>query len=136
MNSVAANRAMLLTAPGPGAIAVVRLAGKGVRGFLRDHFSRDAAGGVMHILGQSDPGPPPQPSLGVPGEGEKIVKPRMCIAPAAGRPVHGVLWDGGEAIDDCVVFLHGDRDVVDVNVHGSPWIARRVLDLARREGFE
>ena len=36
------NRAILLTPPGPGAIAVVRLVGPGVAGFLAEHFSKPA----------------------------------------------------------------------------------------------
>lgn len=39
------DRAMLLTAGGSGAIAVVRLVGPGVSGFLRGHFSRSAKEG-------------------------------------------------------------------------------------------
>src|ERR1700689_4305401 len=38
--AIAANRAVLLTAPGSAAIAVVRLLGPGVQTFLRQHFSR------------------------------------------------------------------------------------------------
>ncbi|HLL90098.1 MAG TPA: GTPase, partial [Tepidisphaeraceae bacterium] len=39
------NRAILLTPPGPGAIAVVRLVGPGVSAFLAAHFSRPPAVG-------------------------------------------------------------------------------------------
>ena len=39
------NRAILLTLPGPAAIAVIRLIGPGVAPFLREHFSRPTAPG-------------------------------------------------------------------------------------------
>jgi tRNA U34 5-carboxymethylaminomethyl modifying GTPase MnmE/TrmE len=39
---MSANRAILLTAPGASAIAVIRIAGEGVQRFLKKHFSRIA----------------------------------------------------------------------------------------------
>src|SRR3990170_4945743 len=43
------NHAILLTPPGPGAIAVVRLVGPAVGGFLGAHFSKTpAAGRAVH----------------------------------------------------------------------------------------
>src|SRR5687767_2173934 len=43
--SMADHHAILLTPPGPGAIAVVRVVGPGVGRFLRDHFTRDVVEG-------------------------------------------------------------------------------------------
>ena len=45
MRSSSENRALLLTGPGPGAIAVVRLSGPGVRAFVASHFSGVAGDG-------------------------------------------------------------------------------------------
>jgi small GTP-binding protein len=49
--------------------------------------------------------------------------------------VHGVLRGlSGETIDDPVVaWLSEGR--ADLNLHGSPWIIHRVLDMARQAGF-
>jgi tRNA modification GTPase len=55
--------------------------------------------------------------------------------PKPGRCVHGDLADGGQIIDDPVVVALPDGGA-DVNLHGGPWVVRRVLDLARREGIE
>ena len=89
-------RAILLTPPGAGAIAVVRLTGEGVGSFLTAHFSKPAT---------------------------------------EGRSVHGELADGARVIDDPVVVLHPGGEVVDINVHGGPWVVRSVLELARRAAF-
>ncbi|HWE97432.1 MAG TPA: GTPase [Tepidisphaeraceae bacterium] len=90
------NHAILLTAPGASAIAVVRLVGPATGEFLRRHFSKEAT---------------------------------------PGRCVHGDLADGGQIIDDPVLVALPDGGA-DVNLHGGPWVVRRVLELARREGFE
>jgi tRNA modification GTPase len=90
------NRAILLTAPGASAIAVLRLVGPATAEFLGRHFSKET-------------------------------KPGRCV--------HGDLADGGQVIDDPVVVALPDGGA-DVNVHGGPWVVRRLLELARREGFE
>lgn len=90
------NHAILLTAPGSGAIAVVRLSGESVGRFLERHFTRQA----------------------------KI-----------GRCVHGQLRDeSGRVLDDPVVARLADS-TADINLHGSPWIVRQVMELAKRQGF-
>jgi tRNA U34 5-carboxymethylaminomethyl modifying GTPase MnmE/TrmE len=53
-----------------------------------------------------------------------------------GRAVHGVLSDGEEVIDDPLVVLHADGQTADLSVHGGPWVVRRVLELAERNGFD
>ena len=90
------NLAMVLTPPGAGAIAVVRLRGQGVPGFLASHVKKP------------------------------IVE---------GRCVHADLVDGGKVIDDAVVVLHRAGRVVDLSVHGGPWVVRSVLGVAERAGF-
>lgn len=55
--------------------------------------------------------------------------------PTEGRCIHGNLTDGGTILDDPVVVLSGGGTVADLSLHGSPWIVRSVLELARREGF-
>jgi tRNA modification GTPase len=95
-SQVLPGHAMLLTAPGSGAIAVVRLAGAGVEALLQRHFSRPVG------LGQ-------------------------CV--------HGELRGDGGEIDDPVV-VRGGPEVVDLNLHGGPWVVRAVLELARQAGFE
>lgn len=52
-----------------------------------------------------------------------------------GRAFHGELSDGTETIDDPMV-VRTSADSVDISLHGSVWIVRRVLDLARSFGFE
>ena len=54
----------------------------------------------------------------------------------SGRCVHGRLRDGLREIDDPVVVVSGDGRIVDVSLHGGPWVVRAVLELARREGFD
>jgi len=46
------------------------------------------------------------------------------------------LSDGQESIDDPVLVLGDGGLVADMNLHGGPWVVRRALELARREGFE
>ena len=53
-----------------------------------------------------------------------------------GRAVHGTLRDGGREIDDVVVVLSAEGRVVDLNLHGGPWVVRSVLELARGHGFD
>jgi len=53
-----------------------------------------------------------------------------------GRCVHGQLSDGGAVIDDPVVVVAADRSLADLNLHGGPWIVRRVIEMASRAGFE
>jgi len=96
MTSDVPSIAMLLTPPGSAAIAVARLTGPQVPGFLEAHFSRK---------------------------------------PCPGRCAHGNLTDGEQMIDDPVVVLSDDEHVVDVNLHGGPWVVRSMLELARRGGF-
>src|SRR4051794_3021533 len=55
--------------------------------------------------------------------------------PFEGRGIHGNLTDGATILDDPVVVLSGGGTVADISLHGSPWIVRSVLELARREGF-
>lgn len=55
--------------------------------------------------------------------------------PRSGRPVHGILRDGGRILDDPVVVLI-DPKRADVNLHGGTWVVRSVLELARQNGFE
>ena len=52
-----------------------------------------------------------------------------------GRPVHGTLADGPRVIDDPVVVTSAGGSVVDLNLHGGPWVVRSTLELARRAGF-
>jgi tRNA modification GTPase len=52
-----------------------------------------------------------------------------------GRCVHGELRDGERVLDDPVV-VHVAADVVDINLHGGPWVVTSVIELARRAGFE
>ncbi len=96
MNPMSDNRAMLLTAAGTSAIAVVRLAGPSVANFLHDHFTG-------------------------------VARPGACV--------HGKLREGDDAIDDPVIVRSEDGSTADVNLHGGVWIVRRVLELARRDGF-
>ena len=49
--------------------------------------------------------------------------------------VHGDLIDGNQVIDDVVAVLI-DENTVDLNLHGGTWVVRRVMELARRNGFE
>jgi small GTP-binding protein len=49
--------------------------------------------------------------------------------------MHGDLTDGNQVIDDAVVVLV-DENTADLNLHGGTWVVQRVLELARREGFE
>jgi len=56
--------------------------------------------------------------------------------PLARRCVHGDLSDGQGVIDDAVVVLADDGNSADLNLHGSPWIVGRVIELASAFGFE
>jgi tRNA modification GTPase len=82
------NRAILLTAPGSAAIAVVRLLGPGVQAFLKQHFSRKTP------LGQC-----------VHGElfdGARIIDDPVVVlisAEAADVNLHGGLWVVKSALD-------------------------------------
>jgi hypothetical protein len=51
-----------------------------------------------------------------------------------GRCVHGEIRDGEMVLDDGVMVR--GADFVDLNVHGGVWVAKSVLDLAQRAGFE
>jgi len=53
-----------------------------------------------------------------------------------GRPVHGEIIDAGGTVDDAVVVVHGGGLTADISVHGGLWVTGKVLELARREGFE
>lgn len=53
-----------------------------------------------------------------------------------GRPVHGTITDAGRMLDEAVVVLHGEGFIADVNVHGGQWVIAKLLELARKEGFE
>ena len=53
-----------------------------------------------------------------------------------GRCVHSNLLDEGRVIDDAIVVWSQEQSFADISVHGSPWIVRSVLELARHEGFE
>ena len=90
------NWAMLMTPPGSGAIAVVRLKGPRVEPFLSTHLSRSAA---------------------------------------VGRCIHCDLRDGDNVLDDVIVALV-DEQSADLNLHASPWIIQRVLEMAATGGFE
>ena len=89
------NVALLLTPPGPAAIAVIRLRGPAIGDFLSAHFSRPVA---------------------------------------AGRCVYGNLTEGERVIDDAIA-VRADSHVIDLSVHGGPWVVQSVLDMARRSGF-
>jgi len=53
----------------------------------------------------------------------------------AGRCVHGELRSGASVIDDVVVVFDGDGFGAEINLHGSPWIVSRAVELAKEFGF-
>jgi tRNA modification GTPase len=53
----------------------------------------------------------------------------------AGRCIHGELRAGYRVIDDVVVTLSDEGAAADINVHGSPWIVSRAIELAKAFGF-
>lgn len=55
---------------------------------------------------------------------------------APGRCVHGTLSDGSRVLDDPVIVMSEGGTIVDVNLHGGPWVVRSMLELARRAGFD
>jgi tRNA U34 5-carboxymethylaminomethyl modifying GTPase MnmE/TrmE len=55
--------------------------------------------------------------------------------PRVARCVHGDFSDGQSVIDDAVVVLADDGNGADLNLHGSPWIVGRVIELAAAFGF-
>lgn len=52
----------------------------------------------------------------------------------ADRCIHGRIKADGQEIDDAVVVLTGSGQA-DLNVHGSSWVVRKILDLLNRRGF-
>jgi tRNA modification GTPase len=50
------------------------------------------------------------------------------------RCVHGEISQGGRVIDDAVV-VRVSETVIDLNLHGGPWIVQSVFELAQRSGF-
>jgi len=89
------NQFTILAGEGAAAIAVVRLSGPRVAGFLERHFSK-----------------------------------RVSV----GKMVHGELRDGDRVIDDPLVILLRE-DLVELNLHGGPWVLHAVKMLAERGGF-
>jgi small GTP-binding protein len=91
------NTVSLLTPPGVGALAVVRVAGPKTVAFVDAHFSRQS-------------------------------RELRCV--------HGALRDeAGATVDDPVIVLGAGGAFADVSLHGSPWIASRVVEMAERFGF-
>lgn len=66
---------------------------------------------------------------------QAFLRAHLSAATAFRRCVHGNLTDGNQVIDDVVAVLL-DENTVDLNLHGGTWVVRRVLELARREGFD
>ncbi len=121
------NRAILLTPPGVAAIAVIRFAGPGVIGFLREHLA-NLPGAT--IATTDTPALSPSPCT---GRGDKT-DDLPILTP--GQALHLYLHDGAEILDDPIVFFSPDSSLADVSIHGSPLLVQCVLDLAGRAGFE
>jgi tRNA modification GTPase len=54
---------------------------------------------------------------------------------AMGLCVHGTLRDGDRILDDPVV-VRCAPDVIDINLHGGPWVVRSAIQLAESFGFD
>ena len=64
-----------------------------------------------------------------------FIREHLSGAAVSRRCVHGDLTDGNQVIDDVVAVLI-DENTLDLNLHGGTWVVQRVLELARKEGFE
>lgn len=103
----------ILTPPGPAAIAVVRLTGPAVAGFLAQRLRLHRARGVASDVEDADR--------------ERV----GCVRRAT-------LLDGdGAPLDDILLSIHGILPAMDVrlHLHGSPAVVGRVAELARAAGF-
>ncbi len=105
--------AAISTAPGTGAIAIVRISGPKSIGILEKIFS-------------SSP---------------ESFKPINCES-RSHEAIHGYIWDpaNGELVDDVVAITYRGpitytgEDIVEINCHGSPLLTREILDLLMRLG--
>lgn len=103
----AESRFQRLTGPGPAAIAIMRLWGPGVDGFL----SRHVIGGDEAALGTLRRG--------------DVRRGRLCDQ--TGEPIDDILVS---------VHDEGARPDVRLHLHGSPWIAGRCAELLAAGGFQ
>jgi tRNA modification GTPase len=68
-----------------------------------------------------------------PGVDEFLAKSFSRSVPL-GRCVHGTLRDGDHVIDDPVI-VRINESVIDINLHGGPWVVRSAIQLAESAGF-
>lgn len=105
--------AAISTPPGTGAIAIVRISGANAIAILEKIFSSSA----------------------------ETFKPLRWES-RSHEAIHGYIWnpDIGELVDEVVAIpykgpvTYTGEDIVEINCHGSPLLAREILDLTMRLG--
>ncbi len=105
MNDQDVITAAVLTPPGAGGIAVIQLTGRDVPSLLHPFLTAGSHAGLDGL------------------EPDTLRLARLC--------------EGDEPIDDVLVVWRHDeakRCVVDLNLHGGPWIVQRTLLLLKRAG--
>lgn len=115
MSGSAANRSVMLTPPGAGAIGVIRVVGLDAPAIVGELFApaeRAAPGRVA------------------------AWKSKLAAVPTAGELRYGRFTADGETIDDVLISRgqRGDPPTVDISAHGGVRVMERILETLARFG--